>query len=625
MSTMPPSRSRLDRLTHWSPRPGFSWGAGLLALASLAAAGCRGEQALFARKADAWSGIGGNGLVTGSGGTGNAGGAGTAGHGGSVGTGGVGGAGNNGGGGGTAGQGGSGTGGQQSTGMYGDSCQSSTDCHQGTCLHNFCCNVDCAGTCQTCDSTTGNACTSVASTQDPRSDCPVATQDSCGNKGGCNGAGACILWQAGAKCAMPTTCKDTTSVINGGQCSGTGTCQPNSPVSCNGFLCQSNACLTGPCTDGTVCVTGGFCAAGTCVGTNPNLAGNGDLEYGTTDGWYTIPSGSGLMTSTVAHNGMWSAEQTNRGATYVGPGYYLPTGIGAYNISLWAMQNQVPSSMGLLQIHLTCASSGSNGYYANGAAALMPSGVWVNFSATIDLSTDSSVMSDCFAVQNTTGLLPGLVRNAVAFLNEDGGDKLVAPATTYPNFYVDDLVVTVTDGHNLVGNPNFENSGGFVDGWTTNGMGSGMLSVSTAQHNGNGKNSLLEHNRSLWNTAIRYALTTGAADYAVTFYVMQQGATAHAIQLWAAYSCKGDPANSVRTKAITQTAMLATGNWAALTSTAVAFPPSDAQAGCQMTGAALWVTQADQGTCGTQSGQIECPDLFLDDATIQLTNTPPTD
>ena len=118
----------------------------------------------------------------------------------------------------------------------------------------------------------------------------------------------------------------------------------------------------------------------------------------------------------------------------------------------------------------------------------------------------------------------------------------------------------------------------------------------------------------------------GAADYAVTFYVMQLGVTAHALQLWAAYSCKGDPAGSVRTKAITQTAALATGSWVPLTSGAVAFPPSDAPKACaEMTGAAFWVTQADQGTCGTGSGQIECPDLFLDDATIELTNTPPTD
>ena len=623
MSTMPPSRSRLDRLTHGSPRPDFSQGAGLLALASLvalAAAGCRGEEAYRARDANAWSGLGGTGL-TGSGGTGT-GGAGTAGGGGSVGTGGMGGSGNKGGGGGTGGQGVGGAGGQP-TGMFGDRCQSGGDCKEGSCMNSICCMVACS-TCQTCASS-GTSCTNVTAGQDPRGDCPDMGASTCGSNGtGCNGSGACNLYAANVKCDTTPTCKDTGSMIPYSVCNGVGRCNPSSPVSCNGYLCQSNACLTS-CTDGTSCVTGGFCGAGTCVGANPNLAGNGDLEYGTTDGWSTIPSGSGLsVTSTPVNNGMYSAEQTMRTATYIGPGYYIPTGIGQYNVSLWAMQNQVAGGVsGLLQLRLNCATG--TYYYAGNLPVQMPSGVWVNVAGTIDLNMDTAVLSDCFATPKTTGVLPGLVRNAVIFLNENMNDSPVPNTTLFPNLYVDDLVVTATDNHNLVGNPNFEAAGGYVDGWATNGMGSAMLSVSTTQHNG-GKNSLWEHNRSLWNTAIRYALPIGAADYAVTFYVMQLGVTAHAVQLWAAYSCKGDPSGSVRTKAITQTAQLATGNWVPLTSGAVAFPPSDAPKTCeQMTGAAFWVTQADQGTCGTGSGQIECPDLFLDDATIELTNTPPTD
>ena len=128
---MSPSSSRTDRPTPPWPRPAFSRGAGLLALASLvtlAVAGCKGEQALSAR--DPNTSLGGNGFGSGGTGNGGTGGAGMAGHGGSVGTGGVGGAGNKGGGG-TAGQGGSGTGGQQSTGMFGDSCQGDTDCQRG--------------------------------------------------------------------------------------------------------------------------------------------------------------------------------------------------------------------------------------------------------------------------------------------------------------------------------------------------------------------------------------------------------------------------------------------------------------------------------------------------------------
>ena len=552
-----------------------------------------------------------------------------AGRGGSVGTGGVGGTGNKGTGGMAGGAGGQGGTAGQPTGMYGDRCQSATDCKEGSCRSGFCCNIDCGGTCQTCDSS-GNSCTPVASALDPRGDCSDKGKSSCGSNGtGCNGSGACNLYPTNTVCDTTAMCSGTGSVIPNSVCNGAGRCNPNSPVSCNGFQCQSGACLT-TCTDGTSCVTGGFCGAGTCVGANPNLAGNGDLEYGTVDGWSTIPSGGGLsVTSTVANNGMYSAEQTTRTATYDGPGYYVPTGLGKYNISLWAMQNQVAGGtppVGLLQLRLLCAQGIF--YYTGPGGSPMPSGVWVNLTASIDTSTDPIVLSDCIAMPKTTGVLAGLVRSAVAFVNENGGDQPVSGQTNFPNFYVDDLVVTVTDGHNLVGNPNFEAAGGFVDGWSTGGMGSASLSVSTTQHNG-GKASLWLQSRTTSTMAIRYPLPIGAADYAVTFYVTHSGATAHTLQLWAAYNCLGDPTgsgNGPRTKVIAQTgAALPAGTWASLSSSAVAFPPSDAPKGCKLTGAAFWVTQAEQGPCGTGTGQVECPDLFLDDATIALTNTPPTD
>ena len=177
--------------------------------------------------------------------------------------------------------------------------------------------------------------------QDPRVDCPDMGAASCGFNGtGCNGAGACNLYATNTVCDPAPMCSGTGAMIPKSVCNGQGRCNPSSPVSCNGFLCQSNACLK-TCADGTACVTGGFCGAGTCVGPTPNLAGNGDLEYGTTDGWSTIPSGAGLSVSTVVNSGAHSAEQTTRSTFYVGPGYYIPTGLGKYHISLWAMQNQV--------------------------------------------------------------------------------------------------------------------------------------------------------------------------------------------------------------------------------------------------------------------------------------------
>ena len=644
--TTSPSRSRPDRLTVRWPRPDLFRGAGLLALALLAVAGCKGEQVRFARDASAWSGFGGTGVVAGNGGTGNAGkgGAGMAGQAGSPQTGGVSGAGGKGGAagtaaGGTGGQGGSagGTAGAagQPMGMFGDRCTGSGDCKQGTCQHGFCCNVDCAGTCQTCDST-GEACTNVTATLDPRKDCQMTSATMCGVSGmGCNGNGACLLWPALTPCSSTPKCSGTGAVIQGSVCDGQGHCNEDAPVSCNGFLCQSNACLQS-CTDGTACVTGGFCAAGSCVGTTPNLAGNGDGEYGTTDGWSPIQGGAISASNAQEHGGTYSIEETNRGMGYAGPGYYIPSGLGTYNISFWAMQNQYASETpdgsapqpptGLLQIHLLCADGGQ-GYYTGFTQVPMPQGVWVNFSASLNTGdyTTWGTGAACFA-NGLNGGLAGAVKSAALFLNEVSGDSRL------PNFYIDDLVVTVTDGHNLIGNPNFE--AGLADGWSTNNSaagvgGQGMLGVSAAQFN-TGQKSLWLQGRSVWNAGIRYPLTIGAADYAVTFYVMHTGATTHQLQLVAAYSCLNDPATSVRQKIIATTNPLAggAGHWASLGTApgaGVAFPPSDAPKGCKMTSAALWVTQVEQGACGTGTGQIECPDLFLDDANLTLTNMPPSD
>ena len=45
------------------------------------------------------------------------------------------------------------------------------------------------------------------------------------------------------------------------------------------------------------------------------------------------------------------------------------------------------------------------------------------------------------------------------------------------------------------------------------------------------------------------------------------------------------------------------------------FPPANAPAGCVMSQASLALGQAETGTCGST---VECPDLFVDDASITL-------
>jgi hypothetical protein len=59
-----------------------------------------------------------------------------------------------------------------------------------------------------------------------------------------------------------------------------------------------------------------------------------------------------------------------------------------------------------------------------------------------------------------------------------------------------------------------------------------------------------------------------------------------------------------------------TGAWTQLMGT-VTMPPANAPAGCKVTAASVYVMQ--EGTmCGTGSGQVECPDLYVDDASITL-------
>ncbi|HLK92883.1 MAG TPA: hypothetical protein VKZ18_23525 [Polyangia bacterium] len=59
--------------------------------------------------------------------------------------------------------------------------------------------------------------------------------------------------------------------------------------------------------------------------------------------------------------------------------------------------------------------------------------------------------------------------------------------------------------------------------------------------------------------------------------------------------------------------MVAPSSWTELGGTFV-FPPADAPAGCRLSMAAIDVVQAEAGDCST----LECPDLFVDDASVTL-------
>ena len=201
---------------------------------------------------------------------------------------------------------------------------------------------------------------------------------------------------------------------------------------------------------------------------NPyNIAGNGDLEYGAPGGWFSFGGAAAAMLSSpgtggVAHGGQYSVDVGGRTQNYQGPGYDLPTGPGQYVISFWGLQQDDDSFTGVAQVQLTC-SSGTAQYQTvqmGGFGISMPPKVWTQFSGTVDTSAPA-MPAEC----DPTATPPGMVQRAMLYLNQTAAGTPVAT----PDLFVDDLVVHVTDGHNLIGNPNFE--AGSTLGWAVAGTG----------------------------------------------------------------------------------------------------------------------------------------------------------
>jgi hypothetical protein len=361
------------------------------------------------------------------------------------------------------------------------------------------------------------------------------------------------------------------------------------------------------CTADDQCAAGSFCSAGSCIATI-NLAGNGNLETGTTTGWAPFAGGTLNLSSTasggVAHDGQYSVSVTNRTQYYEGPSYTMPTGIGQYAISAWGMQQDDPSITGVLQLEVICATT--TFYLAvQGAGAFgvaMNQSIWTNFSATVDTSMAEATPADC----DPNATPPGVVKSSLLYLNHVMGPTPVA----LPDLYMDDVVVEVPDGHNLVGNPNFE--AGVTDGWSQNGAASTLAISATVAHGGT--QSLWQSGRTTTSSGPRYTLPIGAAAYKFSFWVQHNGAATHDLTLQAAYTCLGSA--QVQPPPIAKASAVAGGTWTQLTGT-LTLPPANATPGCNLSQATVFVTQ-EAGTCGTGSGQIECPDLFVDDVSISL-------
>jgi hypothetical protein len=482
----------------------------------------------------------------------------------------------------------------------GTACGSNNDCMSGFCVDNVCCNSACTGSCMSCTATgTVGQCSPADAGSDPHNDCTPDAASTCGHDGTCDGAGACRLYASGTVCHAAGCSTATVSAAS--TCNGLGVCQAGGTTSCNAYQCDSSgAAMCGTsCTSDANCT--GFCAAGACYASPVNLAGNGDVEYDSAVGWTSNGAGTTIASGTgLAHGGLYSMEATGRTASYMGPAYPFPTGPGVYTVSAWAMQKDVASLSGALQVALNCAG-GFQDYptiQAYGIPLTYDSTTgptWVHISGTVDTSADAACQPG-----NAT---PGVVTSATLYLNQTAG-------STFPNLYLDDVVIQAPTGLNLIGNPNFE--AGSTAGWQNNG--GGALNVVTTVFKG-GTHSLAHTGRTATYQGPRWNLPIGPAKYTVTINALHNGANPHDLMITPTYTCVGGTAQF---GAAVATASQASANgWYTLTGT-VTFPPASAS-GCQLSAAGVYVQQeyAANG-CGTGSGQTECPDLFIDDASIAL-------
>jgi hypothetical protein len=505
--------------------------------------------------------------------------------------------------------------------INGTPCTSGTQCSSGICAaEGVCCNMACAGTCMTCVGTTVGMCLPVQKGMDPKNECGMEDPSTCGKTGNCSGSGACEYYGSSTQCDSNPSCNGAASaVITNRVCNGSGSCVPGAQSDCKGYLCASAMCKS-TCASDADCTPNAFCAAGACVLTPANLVGNGDLETGTLTGWAYFPSGTPILSNAssggIAHGGQYSVGTTVRTQYYAGPSYVMSSGIsqGKYNISAWGTQ-LTPSSQAaqpgtqlILQFATNCRST-QNYLTVTSSGNFQPNsvdpGVWSYFSGTVDTNVGASgaPSADC----QLSATPPGMVRNVNIYLNQY--DQTMMGTPLKPDLYMDDLSVTVTDGHNLSNNPGFEI--GTTDGWTFNG--SGTLAVSTVNFN-TGSYGLGLTGRGSPTSGQKLNLPTGAVRYKLLFNVFHTGSTSHDLSLQGTYTCIGGTVTTFTSPIVTKT--IAPTTWDQLSGIAT-FPPANAPAGCKMSQASVYIMQ-EGSACGTGTGQVECPDIFIDDVSVTL-------
>ena len=379
---------------------------------------------------------------------------------------------------------------------------------------------------------------------------------------------------------------------------------PSMSQSCNGYRCAVNAgtaaCGT-TCSADADCAPNAFCSASACHPKGSvNLAGNGDLETGTTTGWSPAFGSGTIALSAVASGGVSNGRRlfgrrhephrqlTRAPATPCRPDRENTSSAPGACSETW------PAINGHLQVRLACADEHEL-RRRRGSTFRWPR---TSGRRSAPPSTPPCTAVDCLP----TGAAPGVVRSAFALPQSR---RWTLP-TPYPNLYLDDLVVQVTDGHNLVGNPNFE--AGLADGWSLSAGSSTVTIDSTAAHGGT--KSMHQSGRSIPAAGPRWLLPTGAARYAHfvlgAAHACPQGGDTQAtydLMLQPTYNCINMPAPTTLPPPIGTVTAVPKDTWVELKGTAT-FPPADAPAGCKLSLAAVYVRH--EGTACSGANVPSC-------------------
>jgi hypothetical protein len=146
-------------------------------------------------------------------------------------------------------------------------CGAAGECLSGYCVDGVCCNTLCNGTCVSCaakdNGVADGTCANVTAGTDPAGEC-TAGSTTCGLDGTCGG-GKCRYAPTTIKCGT-VGCMGSTLTPQS-SCDGNGNCPAASPMACPGLVicASSSACKSPTCSADTDCISGYYCAGGTCT------------------------------------------------------------------------------------------------------------------------------------------------------------------------------------------------------------------------------------------------------------------------------------------------------------------------------------------------------------------------